>query len=252
MKRLLILPWTLALIGCNAPAPEQANPPLVQNPADAIAQADVTAETSQSSGSSVSPTLTEVQRQQPTVPLGSREIVNPDDLQMVLMYYYAANAAPPIAEWVKNDYRYRSSSEFDRTQVQSQIEQEFGSSFESVQDTGFVVLTIESGLSEYSTTYQEYTLTGLGPRSRYSWYEQGQTVELSVENGVESQRWKLEPAKAEEVFQDSGRTVRLNVRFAIVGAVASGQNGRLLGRVKSVEVFSGNSDKRLDEFIVEP
>jgi hypothetical protein len=127
------------------------------------------------------------------------ELINPDGSTMVLLYYDLAGIPAPIDQWLDDDMRVRLAPANQKPAARNLVRQELGSGIKSVQNVGSIRLSMHANLSEYDTTYGEFTVRALAPSSVVEFKAFGQEVALKFGNARTAQTWKVPAAQAQGV-----------------------------------------------------
>jgi hypothetical protein len=143
-----------------------------------------------------------------TVPIGAPaaalqgrkgELINPDSSTMVLLYYDLAGIPAPIEQWLDDDMRVRMAPATQKPASRTLVRQELESGIKSVQNVGSIRLSMHANLSEYDSTYGEFTVRALAPSSVVEFKAFGQTLALKFGNARAAQTWKVPATQAQGV-----------------------------------------------------
>jgi hypothetical protein len=172
-------------------------------------------------------------------PLSQRtgELLNPDDSAVVMLYYDLAGIAPPIDNWVEEDTRVRFAPAPAKAAKRAAVRAELEAAAAGVRHVGVIRLTMNSNLSEYDPTYEEFTVRALSPSSVVTFDALGQKVSLRFANGNDAQVWRV-PKGESQAIRDrigfSGATLDVALKIASVQPAPSG--GTLVTNVTDYEL----------------
>lgn len=192
MKALVLLPIAVLCAGCGAPAPSAAT----EMPDDARSRSGTTlADESTAAGSTVAGSS----GARPAAEPRPRELINPDNTTLVLLYFDLAGLPVPVEQSVDDDMRVRMARPADKPAQREVVRQELQSGLASVRGVGALRLTLRADLSEYDSTYGEFTVRALAPSSVVEYQALGQKVQLRFGNARKAQVWRVPAAQAQGV-----------------------------------------------------
>lgn len=167
-----------------------------------------------------------------------RELVNPDDATMVLLYHDLAGLAPPIDAWVEDDLQVRIAPAIDKAARRDTVRAALQATFAAVHDVGRLRLSVsDAGLSDYDPAYGEFSVRALSPSSELGFQAFGQKVVTRFVNGPAAQLWKVPPDQAQAVRDRvGGRRVGLDLLLDVTGAQPGARGGAILTRIVSYEL----------------
>lgn len=166
------------------------------------------------------------------------ELVNPDDLAMIFLYYDLAGLTPPIERWIEEDRDVRFGDASEKPARREALRAAFTAAQASVRGVGRLRLTVQSDLSEYDPTYGEFTVRALAPSSTFSYAAQSQRVTIRLANGQVAQRWPVSAAQAQSINDRVSylRGTQVDVLLRITGVQPGTDGGSLTAEVVSYEV----------------
>lgn len=173
-----------------------------------------------------------------------RELSNPDDATVVLLYHDLAGIAPPIDDWVENDFRLQSAAAPDKATRRAQLRQELHAAVTAVRDVGLLRLSLDDAqLSDYDPTYGEFTIRALAPSSVVSFEAWQRKVSVKFDNARVAQIWKVAPDQAQAVRDKLGPNGRVSIDLAlrITGVVPGTEEGTISTRVEAYELRTQRS-----------
>lgn len=129
----------------------------------------------------------------------ARELINPDQTTVVLLYFDLASLPVPIEQSLENDMRVRMAPPADKPAQRERVRQELEAGLAGVRGVGTLRLTLQANLSEYDSTYGEFTVRALGPGSVVEYQALGQKVKLNFGNARTAQVWRVPAAQAQAV-----------------------------------------------------
>ena len=167
-----------------------------------------------------------------------REIVNPDNATMVLLYLDLAGLKPPIDEWVEDDMRVKLAAAIDKPARRDAVRSELTAAFAAVRDVGRMRLSVSNaGLSDYDPNYGEFTIGALSPASELSFQALGHKVVTRFENGQTTQLWRVPPGDAQAVRDRvGGRSVGLDLLLRVAGVQPGTRGGAIVTHIESYEL----------------
>ena len=128
----------------------------------------------------------------------SRELVNPDQSVMVMLYYDLAGVAPPIDEWIERQVAHVPA--LDKAARRAALRAEFDAGMAAVRNVGMIRLSLQSAdLSDYDPSYGEFTVRALAPSSVIHFNGFNQKVSLKFGNGKVAQTWRVPAADAQAI-----------------------------------------------------
>lgn len=172
-----------------------------------------------------------------------RELLNPDEASMVLLYFDLAGIPPRIDDWVEQDPAVQYAPGTEKAGRRATRKAELQGAVAGVHDVGALRLTLDANLSPYDPTYGEFTVRALAPSSVIRYAALGQKVEVSFTNGLTAQTWKV-PAAEAQAIQDrlSGyRPVSLDVLLRITGVQPAPGGGTVTTEVVEYEMRDGQT-----------
>ena len=182
-------------------------------------------------------------------PLDGRngELVNPDDVSMVLLYFDVAEMKAPLEQWVEDDQRVRYVPGAKKAALRTQVRAELDATAASVSNVGAIRLSLNTQLSDYDPTYGEYTIRGLAPSSVVTFKALGQEITLRFGNGLTAQVWAVPKEQAQSIDDalgyDRGVTVDAVLRISAVQPAPRG--GTIVANVVEYELRQTRSDRLL-------
>jgi hypothetical protein len=129
------------------------------------------------------------------------ELINPDSSTVVLLYYDLAGIAPPIQQWLDDDMRVRLAPASDKPATRDLVRRELEAGVAGVHEVGTSRLSLHANLSDYDTTYEEFTVRALAPSSIVEFKAFGQNVGLKFGNARAAQTWRV-PAQEAQAVRD--------------------------------------------------
>jgi hypothetical protein len=167
-----------------------------------------------------------------------RELVNPDDSVMVLLYFDLAGITPPLDNWVERDSRVEFAQGTDKAAMRATLRQELEAGAAAVRGVGQLRLSLNNaGLSRYDPAYGEFRVGALSPSSVIAYSAFGQKVELKFGNGRTAQLWRVPQAEAQAITDRIGYVaVELDVLLRITGVQPGMGGGTLMVDVVEYEL----------------
>lgn len=166
------------------------------------------------------------------------ELVNPDDLAMIFLYYDLAGLTPPIEQWIEDDRDVRYGDASEKPARREALRAAFTAAQSSVRGVGRLRLTVQSDLSDYDPAYGEFTVRALAPSSTFTYSAQSQTVTIRLANGQVAQRWPVSAAQAQSINDRVSylRGTQVDVLLRVTGVQPGTDGGSLTAEVVSYEV----------------
>jgi hypothetical protein len=172
-------------------------------------------------------------------PLSQRtgELLNPDDSAVVMLYYDIVGIAPPIDNWVEEDTRVRFAAAPDKAAKRAAVRAELEAAAAGVRNVGVIRLTMNSNLSEYDPTYEEFTVRALSPSSVVTFDALGQKVSLRFANGNDAQVWRVPKSESQAIRDRIGYNgASLDVALKITSVQPAPSGGTLVTNVTDYEL----------------
>ncbi len=165
----------------------------------------------------------------------SREVVNPDNATMVLLYQDLAGLKPPMEEWVEKDGRVQFAAPPEKAARREAVRAELEAASAAVQGIGRIRLSIDNaGLSDYDPANGEFTVQALSPSSELGFAALGRKVVTRFANGDTVQFWAVPPAQAQAVRDRiRSRPVALDVVLRIIDVQPGPSGGAIVTHVES-------------------
>jgi hypothetical protein len=217
----------LALAGCGGGAPP---PPSAGSSADAAPAASAAA----------APVAESVPLPPAAPGLQGRdgELLNPDSSTMVLLYYDLADIPAPIPQWLDDDMRVHMAPASEKPATRDLVRRELEAGVAGVHKVGTIRLTMHANLSDYDTTYEEFTVRALAPSSVVEFKGFGQNVSLKFGNARAAQTWRV-PAKEAQAVRDRigfPSDVSVDVLLQIRDVHAAPEGGTITANVIEYEL----------------
>ncbi len=177
-----------------------------------------------------------------TFSVQAREIFNPDDTQIDLMYRYLASDPPDFRSEAKKTYEVRRADEFNRPNVARQVENNMRRDFELMKDVDVLRIRAHGKLSEYDSDRGGFYVSALSPGTYFKYG----TVQYIFENPDYFHLWKVSTGNARLVVEQLGygRNVALDIRTRPF-AVDAAQGRKIRAQVIGLDIFSAKTKKHL-------
>lgn len=173
----------------------------------------------------------------------SRELQNPDEATMALLYLDLAGIPLRIDDWVEQDPAVQYAPGAEKAGLRAARKAELQGAAEGVHDVGALRLTLDARLSPYDPNYGEFTIRALSPSSVIQYAALGQKVEVSFGNARTAQVWKVPAAEAQAIQDRISRyhSVSLDVLLRITGVRPAPGGGTITADVVEYEMRDGQS-----------
>ena len=175
---------------------------------------------------------------------GTRELVNPEPLAMVLLHHELAGTEPAIARWVEEDFRVVSARPIDKPAQRELVRGELEAARAAVRGVGALRLTLAAELSDYDPSYGEFTVRSLAPSRVVSFDAMREKVELRFANGLDAQVWKV-PAEEAQLVRDKVGSFGNTTLDVLVRITDVQPGGTLVTQVVEYELRADRSGERL-------
>jgi hypothetical protein len=187
---------------------------------------------------SIPPSVSPDSQREPQVPPhGTRELLNPEDSTIVMLYHVLAGISPPLDQWVESDGRVTMARPADKPGVRSAVRAELESGLAAVRDAGMIRLTLNANLSDYDPNYGEFTVRALSPSSSVPFQAFARKVNLRFANARSAQLWRVPADQAQSVRDRIGHgQVTADVLLQIQSVHAAPEGGTITGNVIEYEL----------------
>jgi hypothetical protein len=175
---------------------------------------------------------------------GTRELVNPEPLAMVLLHHELAGTEPAIARWVEEDFRVVSARPIDKPAQRELVRGELEAARAAVRGVGALRLTLAAELSDYDPSYGEFTVRSLAPSRVVSFDAMREKVELRFANGLDAQVWRV-PAEEAQLVRDKVGPFGNTTLDVLVRITDVQPGGTLVTQVVEYELRADRSGERL-------
>ncbi|MBU1376251.1 MAG: hypothetical protein KKA30_09795 [Alphaproteobacteria bacterium] len=153
-----------------------------------------------------------------TAPAGARtafdartgELVNPSELQMVLLYHALAGVPAPLDKWTEDDGRVRFAQPQDRAARRTEVRAELEAAARSVAAVGRLRMTLTVDGLPYDPAYGEFRVAAFAPSATYGFKAQGEEVSIRMANGQAAQIWRVPKAESQAILDRAGAYPTLN------------------------------------------
>lgn len=161
-------------------------------------------------------------------------LTNPNDSQMVFLYYDLAGIPPPLDQWVEQDQRVNNAPGAQKAEQRTLVKAEMQAGLAAVKDVGVLHLTTNAQLSQYDPTYGEFTLGALSPASEYTFKALGRQVSVKFDNGLDAQTWSVPKAQSQGIVDKIGyNNPTLDVALQITKVLPAPEGGTLVTHIVS-------------------
>lgn len=168
----------------------------------------------------------------------NRTLTNPDDFNMVLLYYSLSGAKPTIDKWIEDDTSVRFAPPVDRDAARTALRRKIETGLAAARDVGTIRLTMDADLSDFDPSYNEYTIRAIAPSSVVYFKSFGEQVSLKFDNAEKAQRWSVDPGQSQSIRDrvqyGSGATIDLLVR--VTGSTPDASAGTINTTILSYEL----------------
>lgn len=170
----------------------------------------------------------------------TRELSNPDDFAMVLLYYSLSGTPAPIDKWVEADMDVRIAKPIDKEVARQAARRKIEAGLAAAKDVGTLRLTMDAGLSEFDPTYNEFTIRTLSPSSSATFRSFDEQVSVKFDNGDKAQRWSVDPKDARSINDrvQYGSSATIEMVLKITGSTPTASGGTITTNVLSYEIKS--------------
>lgn len=187
-----------------------------------------------------------------------RILRDPSGETAVWAFHHLAGSEPNFAPLVAERMRkVRDVNEFNRAEVMAAQEQQLRTEYAAAAGYTHMELNLNSQLSEYDPTYQEYYLSALGPGSYVSFHGHGERVDVRLINAEDGSVWPLPPQEAEKIAGMLGgynRQVSLRLQLQITDATPTSGGGDIHARILRFSIYTpprGNfAGKKIGEMVL--
>jgi hypothetical protein len=175
------------------------------------------------------------------------ELLNPADSTVVLLYHDLADIAPPIDQWVEADMRVTSAPGSEKAARRNQVRGEIQAAAAAVRGIGFIRLSMNADLSDYDSTYGEFTVRALAPSAVVTFKAFNQQVSLRFGNGRDAQVWAVSQEQASAIRDELGysRSVSLDALLRVTGVQPAPNGGTIITEVVEYEMRVARNGKLL-------
>jgi len=182
------------------------------------------------------------------------ELVNPDNTTMVLLYFDLAGLPPPIDQSLDDDMRVRMARATDKPAARDLVRKELEAGLAGVRNIGAIRMSLAANLSEYDSTYNEFTVRALSPSSIVEFKALGQKVAVKFGNARTAQVWRVPAAEAQAVVDRVGfaSDVSLDALLAIRDVHAAPEGGNITVNVIEYELRENRSGNLLGRVQLAP
>ncbi|MBX3484282.1 hypothetical protein [Phenylobacterium sp.] len=132
------------------------------------------------------------------------ELVNPSELQMVMLYHSLSGVPAPLDKWTEDDGRVRYAQPQDRAARRAEVRAELEAAARSVANVGRLRLSTNLDGLPYDPTYGEFRVAAFAPSSSYGFKALGEEVKVGFANGQVAQIWRVPKADAQAVMDRAG------------------------------------------------
>jgi len=193
-----------------------------------------------------------------TVAQEQRVLRDPTGETVVWAFYHLAEVEPDFEPLVTTRMRgERNVNEFNRADIMAEKEAELRTEFAAAAGYTHMTVNLNSGLSQYDPTYEEYYLSAMGPGSYLSFHGHGQRVDVRLINAEDGSVWSLPPQEAERVAGILGgynRQVSLRLELELGDAIPTSKGGELHAKILRFGIYSpprGNfAGKKIGEMVL--
>jgi hypothetical protein len=172
-----------------------------------------------------------------------RELTNPDELTILLLYYSVTGLAAPIDKWVEDDMAVRIAKPEDKPKARDAARAKINAGLAGVKDIGVLRLTMQADLSDYDPSYGEYTVRAFAPSSSLVFSHFNEQILIKFDNAQMAQRWSVPQGEAQAIKDriryNSG--VMADARLRISGAAPSNGGGTITTIVIDYELKERSS-----------
>lgn len=174
------------------------------------------------------------------------QLSNPDNATMVFLYYDLAGIPPPLDDWAEQDMRVRIAPGPDKAAKRAQVRSELTAGLRAVRGVGVLHLAMQANLSDYDPSYGEFTIRALSPSSQVEFDAFGQKVELSFDNALDAQSWRVPAADAQNIRDRiNQRGVQMDLTVKIDKVLPGPAGGTIVARVLHYDLRETNGDTTL-------
>ena len=164
-----------------------------------------------------------------TTPARNGLIVDPNDIDVLMIYYDWIGQTPPFAKWAEQESKVSTADEFRKEKNASDVVNSLSSTFASVKGTGILRVNISSQLSEYDPTYGEYYIESFSPGHSPFFSKYGEHITVDFRNAADAYAWKISAADARKVLdRNEGRSITVVAELKLRAARPSGDDGGIL------------------------
>lgn len=171
--------------------------------------------------------------------LGGRtgELVDPDNIAVVFLYYDLAGLQPPIDDWVELDNRVQFARPPDKQAQREAARAEYRAAAASVRGVGLIRLSMVAQLSEYDPQYSEFRIGAFAPSSVVNFRAFDRNVSLKFGNGRDAQLWRIDPSESRAIRDRIGhRGAYVEALLAVTGVQPASDGGALVVDVVEYEL----------------
>lgn len=176
-----------------------------------------------------------------TFPSQAREIINPDDVQIDLLYRFLASDPPDFASEAKKSYEVRSANEFDRPNVARQIENNMRRDFDLMKDVDVIRIRTRAKLSEYDGDRGGFYISALNPGTYFKYGN----IQYTFENTDEFHLWEVPVGDARYIVEQLGygRDVVVDIKTRPF-AVDAVRGRKLRTQVIGLDIYSQKTNQQ--------
>ena len=188
----------------------------------------------------------------PTLADRTREITNPDEFSIVLLYHSLAGDNPPIDKWVEDDVSVRYAPPIEKAAARESLRAKVNSGLAAMKDVGAVRIALDANLSEFDPSFNEYTVRAFSPSSVVYFKSLGEQVGVKFGNAQKAQRWSLNPAESQTIRDriKYPSDVTLEALLKVTGAMPEPTGGTITANVVEYELKSRSSGTTVVRVVV--
>lgn len=132
------------------------------------------------------------------------ELVNPSELQMVMLYHSLSGVPAPLDRWTEDDGRVKFAQPQDRAARRAEVHAELEAAERSVANVGRLRLSADQDGLPYDPTYGEFRVAAFAPSASYGFKALGEEVSVGFANGQAAQIWRVPKAESQAVLDRAG------------------------------------------------
>ncbi len=235
----------LALAACSPAAkPAEADPPAGISAAPSTGPSAGGPPVAHGAGPAVRPDLAR----------RTGELVNPSELQMVMLYHSLSDVPAPLDKWTEDDARVRYAQPQDRAARRAEVRAELEGAARAVANVGRLRLSMDLDGLPYDPGFGEFRVAAFAPSASYGFKALGEEVSIRFANGQAAQIWRVPKAESQAILDRAGPYPNLmaDALLQIVDVQPEQAGGAISANVVSYELRTRDGKTTVGRVTVAP